>query len=163
MANNYLIFSENLGRLTKCEEAWLREQLEYVESDEGELPRFLIGCSDEDDPERGFAFEFLSSRQSGRHLWLYAEESGKLRANLQPSRSVVRVFRCLASDLGETWLLRILRRDRSLITEKVMGESPDYLDRRNYFKRADLINGCYVVWDNLGGEVFRLDVSQFGA
>lgn len=76
MANNYLTFSEQLGRLTKEEKTWLKQQLEYIESDEGDLPRFLVGCGEEDVDEQGFEFEFLSSAASGRYLWLYAEESG---------------------------------------------------------------------------------------
>jgi hypothetical protein len=97
MANNYLQFSEVLPRLTAEEEAWLRAQLRCVavldgteteiadcddETTEGAEwvgPRFLRDEEDYD-PDCGLSFEFEfddDHGEWGRHLWVYAEESGE--------------------------------------------------------------------------------------
>jgi hypothetical protein len=96
--------------------------------------------------------------ECGFHL---STEVLKLRKALRPSGCSLRVFRCLCASLGETWLARVVRRDDVVIAETVMGASPDYLDRRDYFKLARLIGEEYVVHDRLDKETFRLDVSQF--
>jgi hypothetical protein len=88
-------------------------------------------------------------------------EVPKLRKTMRPSGRSLRVFRCLGTDLGETWLVRVVGRDKAVIAEIVMGKTPDYLNRRDYFKVAELIDGCYVVRDNLGWETFRLDLAGF--
>ena len=102
MANNYLEFSEVLTQLGQEEEKWLRDQLEFVyvfgdqEYTEDELPERLaakdadwIGCRVYRDLEEydssefefvGFEYTFHDDDHPpggwGRHLWLYAEESG---------------------------------------------------------------------------------------
>jgi hypothetical protein len=101
MANNYLQFSEVIPQLTTQEADWLRAQLEVVcvfgelEHPEDKLPSRLnrdeadwIGCRAYRDllgydPEWGWdvGFEYQFSRDDrdkdwGRHLWLYADESG---------------------------------------------------------------------------------------
>ena len=98
MANNYLQFSEVIPRLTPEEEAWLRAQLQTVvvhhgqeteidgtdETDAADAewlgPRFLRDKEDYDPSWGGtdFQYEFDDDAYSdwGRHLWVYAEESG---------------------------------------------------------------------------------------
>ena len=101
MANNYLQFSEVIPQLTTQEADWLRAQLEVVcvfgehEHPEDKLPPGLdrdkadwIGCRAyrdmlDYDPnygwDLGFEYDFsLDGRDQvwGRHLWLYADESG---------------------------------------------------------------------------------------
>lgn len=97
MANNYLSFSGVLTKLTPEEEAWLREQLEWIESEGAEEngteepgaeeapwsgPRFLQGYPEYDPEcgERGFEYEFHDAEHPpegwGRHLWLFSEECG---------------------------------------------------------------------------------------
>ena len=91
-------FSEVIPRLTPEEEQWLREQLEVVyvfggkEYREAELPEEMNpdqaqfrGCRafrDLEDfgGETDFSYEFDTAENEpedwGRHLWLYAEDSG---------------------------------------------------------------------------------------
>ena len=101
MANNYLQFSEVIPQLTTQEADWLRGQLEVVcvfgehEHPEDKLPSGMnrdeadwIGCRAYRDmlgydPNYGWdlGFEYQFSRNDrdkvwGRHLWLYADESG---------------------------------------------------------------------------------------
>ena len=99
MPNNYLQFSEIITDLAADEEIWLRQQLEHVvvcgdqEYRDGEVPKDLNprdadwsgirawrDLETDDDPEwLGFDCEFDDSSEWedwGRHLWIYAEESG---------------------------------------------------------------------------------------
>ena len=100
MADNYLQFSEVISKLTKKEEAWLKEQLQPIrvlgdrEYPEDAVPadladknadwagvRFLRDKTDHD-PEwdaLGFEYSFHDDHDPkgwGRHLWVYTEESG---------------------------------------------------------------------------------------
>lgn len=75
MANYCLTFSEQLEHLTDEERTWLEQQLDEEKFEQESVPRFLVECSN-DDTECGFSYEFLLSKASGQHLWLYSEESG---------------------------------------------------------------------------------------
>lgn len=95
MANNYLQFSEILDQLTDDEHRWLKEQLEtvlvfgdqqYTARDlPGDLsedkadwsgPRVLRDFPDEEGCEADFEFAFCNGPDTGRYLWLFAEEGG---------------------------------------------------------------------------------------
>ena len=103
MADNYLQFSEVIAKLTEPEEAWLKEQLQPIrvfgdkEYPEDAVPAELADTDpdwtgvrflrdkDDHDPEwdaLGFEYSFHDDHDPGgwgRHLWLYAEESGNAR------------------------------------------------------------------------------------
>ena len=101
MANNYLQFSEVIPQLTTQEADWLRRQLEIVcvfgkhEHPEDKLPpgldrdkadwigcrayRDMLGYDPNWDADVGFEYQFSRDDRDkdwGRHLWLYADESG---------------------------------------------------------------------------------------
>jgi hypothetical protein len=100
MADNYLEFSEVIANLTEAEEAWLKKQLQAIcvfgdkECAEDAVPaeladtepdwsgiRFLRDKDDHDPTwdHLDFAYRFQDDPDKGgwgRHLWLYAEESG---------------------------------------------------------------------------------------
>ena len=100
MADNYLQFSEVVANLTGPEEAWLKEQLQPIrvfgakEYPEDAVPAELADTeadwtgvrylrdSDDYDPDcdsLGFEHAFHDDSDDGgwgRHLWVYAEESG---------------------------------------------------------------------------------------
>ena len=102
MANDYLQFSEIVPRLSPEEEGWLQEQLQSIQAlgdreypedapDDKVLPpgepdftgpRFLRDNPDFDSDSEvlGFKFAFHGEHDPhdawGRHLWIYAEESG---------------------------------------------------------------------------------------
>jgi len=78
MADYYAHFSEILENLTHEEEVWLRNQLEWLETDDWEGPRFQLDSHDYDVscPEVGFLYEFQDDGKGGRHLWIYSEDSG---------------------------------------------------------------------------------------
>lgn len=97
MANNNLLFSEVIPSLSDQEHDWLKQQLEYVyvvgdrEYTDRDVPLDLPdgavaweGCrifrpheeGDDESAEFEFVFEEEADGSWGRHLWLYAEESG---------------------------------------------------------------------------------------
>jgi hypothetical protein len=101
MANNYLQFSAIVAHLKAEEEAWLKSQLEWIgvhaeketaidgpddeaaEDAEWFGPRFLRDNREYDPAceSLGFEYAFHDDHDTpdgwGRHLWLYAEETGE--------------------------------------------------------------------------------------
>lgn len=117
MANHYLQFSEVLPQLSEEQERWLLHQLEivcvfgdeeYVKDDlpEGLDPadaawsgcrayRDLEGCESDFDEGSGFGYSFSDDLHDGwgRHLWLYAEESGCIDRAAHLVQKFLREFR----------------------------------------------------------------------
>jgi hypothetical protein len=117
MANNYLQFSEVLPHLTDREIEWLKAQLQRIyvfqgrQYSEDELPPQLLpesadwaGCrvfldmleyDAEFDEGAGFEYEFHLEPDAdlGRHLWLYAEESGYVSRVTHLVQKFLRNFR----------------------------------------------------------------------
>jgi hypothetical protein len=117
MANNYLQFSEVVPHLTDKEIDWLKEQLQRIyvfqgrQYSEDELPAQLnpdsadwAGCrayldmleyDAEFDEGAGFEYQFQLKPDPGwgRHLWLYAEESGYVSRVAHLVQKFLRMFR----------------------------------------------------------------------
>jgi hypothetical protein len=117
MADNYLEFSEVLAHLSPQEEAWLREQLEFVyvvgeqEYTQDTLPADLDpekadwqGCRAwrdlpdcEEDGEIGFHYEFHDDHRTadswGRHLWFCTDGWGDPWRVAHPVQKFLKQFR----------------------------------------------------------------------
>jgi len=117
MAGNYLLFSEVVSHLEAQEEAWLKLQLQWIAvhgkketdidgpDDEATQnadwfgPRFLRDYEDYDPSWEclGFEYAFHDDHDTpdgwGRHLWLYADESGKPAQVAWLVRKFLRRFR----------------------------------------------------------------------
>ena len=117
MANNYLQFSEVIAQLTGQEIVWLKDQLKTVyviggtEYEEDQLPPGIdnkaqwVGCrayrdlaeyAGEFDEGPGFDFKFLvdePDHRCGRHLWIYADESGYVGQVAHLLQKFLRTFR----------------------------------------------------------------------
>jgi hypothetical protein len=117
MANNYLLFSEVLPHLTDSQIAWLQEQLQQIYVIQGrqyleeEVPaeldadqaewsgcRAFLDMADYDaefDEGAGFEYRFHLEPDEdwGRHLWLYAEESGNVSRVAHLVQKFLRTFR----------------------------------------------------------------------
>jgi hypothetical protein len=65
-----------------------------------------------------------------------------------------KIFRNLSKELGETWSVKIIDGKGKLLDEKVIGETPDYLDLRGALKKTTLEDGVLVFRDRFG-MVFR--------
>ena len=112
MADEFLVFSEVLCRLTEEEEKWLRHQLEWVvvidgkEYQESEAPEDgneeWSGCRGWMDFENGepsgeieSCFEFHDNDKVGwgRYMWVHAEEFGDPEAVAHLIQKFLRAFR----------------------------------------------------------------------
>jgi len=117
MADMYTEFSEVIPRLTKEEEVWLKEQLEIVyvfdgkEYTDATLPKERssdeadwVGCGvfrDVEDydcsagADAGFQYEFCDSddKDTGRYLWLYAQDWGYVDNVVHLVRKFLGTFR----------------------------------------------------------------------
>jgi hypothetical protein len=72
----------------------------------------------------------------------------------------IRVVRTLSREEGETWRFRLTSRSEALLAEVAMGTVPNFLDRREYYARAEMVRGAYVVRTRLGKEAFRYDLTS---
>ncbi len=86
-------------------------------------------------------------------------EIKKLRKLLAGSRDVVRVYRSLSADHGESWFCRRFSATGSLRGEYVMGQSPGYLNRSDLYCSALVQGRQYCTFSRLGKETFRFDVT----
>jgi hypothetical protein len=65
------------------------------------------------------------------------------------------VHRILNANVGEAWRCTIIDKSVSTETEMWMTEVPDYLDRTDYYKRAEVKGNVYMIFDNLGCLTFQ--------
>jgi hypothetical protein len=70
------------------------------------------------------------------------------------------VFRCLNRTVGEAWCVE-LKCDNSDQTKiKWLSDIPDYLDRRDYFKKSRWEDNKFIITDKLGTEVALIDIDD---
>ncbi len=67
----------------------------------------------------------------------------------------VRVHRVLGRACGETWYCEIIDRSNGSRVEVPMGDTPGYLDRREFFASSRLDDGAFTVFSRLKRESFR--------
>jgi hypothetical protein len=90
MASNYLEFSVALDLKSRKERRWLEKQLEYVEHEDSDLPRFLLDYPDRDEGETFAGFEVAWHDDS---VSFYAEEGGNARHLAHLVQKFLRQFR----------------------------------------------------------------------
>ncbi len=119
MANNFTQFSEVIPRLTVDEEAWLRDQLQFVEViggqeyREDQVPSHLVGREPEwqgcrflrdiEDADEysecgaGFGYEFADDHDTpdgwDRHLWVHDDGGASLECLVHLVQKFLRRFR----------------------------------------------------------------------
>ena len=86
------------------------------------------------------------------------QEVARLKRKIPNSPCAIRVFRSLSNELGESWLMRVCPPTGAAIEEVVMGKSPSYLDRREFYRAAEIEGANYIVRDTRGRETFRFDI-----
>ena len=79
----------------------------------------------------------------------------KLEKNSADRRFKMIVHRILNANVGEAWRCTIIDKSVSTETEMWMTEVPDYLDRTDYYKRAEVKGNVYMIFDNLGRLTFQ--------
>lgn len=72
------------------------------------------------------------------------------------------VFRCLNKNSGEAWCVEI-QCGSSAQTSRVewLTNKPDYLDRRDYFKKSRWEENKFIITNKLGVEVVTIDVDTY--
>ena len=71
----------------------------------------------------------------------------------------VSVIRNLSAEVGEAWSCLIKNKKTNLISEKWITKVPDYLDRIDYFKTAEIKKDVYTIFNSFGKQVFQSPLS----
>jgi len=82
----------------------------------------------------------------------------KLFKTSRDRRYKISIYRVLNAVVGEGWVCEITDNNTLLSREEWMNNTPDYLDRTDFFKKSELKNEVFVVFDWLGNAVFQLDL-----
>lgn len=70
------------------------------------------------------------------------------------------VFRCLDKKLGEAWCVEIHSGTSSQTRVEWLTSRPDYLDRRDYFKKSKWEDNKFVLTDRLGADIAAINVEK---
>lgn len=70
----------------------------------------------------------------------------------------VEIYRCLNREAGESWLCEVVDLKGVVVHAVWMSKSPDYLDRRDFFKKSEWSGETFRVQTNLGYLAFELDL-----
>lgn len=70
------------------------------------------------------------------------------------------VYRCLNRTVGEAWCVEIKYGNSDQTKIKWLSDKPDYLDRRDYFKKSRWEENKFILTDKLGAEVALIDVAD---
>ncbi|MBE5990890.1 MAG: hypothetical protein E7247_00675 [Paenibacillaceae bacterium] len=70
------------------------------------------------------------------------------------------VFRCLNRTVGEAWCVQIKCGNSDQTKIQWLANIPDYLDRRDYFKKSRWEENKFIITNKLGAEVALVDVDD---
>lgn len=65
------------------------------------------------------------------------------------------MFRRLGSEVGEAWYCEVTRAGQSTAQKLWMSDVPGFIDRRDYFKTAEISGNSYIAKSRLGRVVFE--------
>lgn len=85
-----------------------------------------------------------------------------LKKRVPGTSMYLEVVRCLFREEGESWTLRLATRTGQIIREFAINERPDFLDRRDMYRKARIDSHEYVLINRLGKTCFRLDMTKLG-
>ncbi|OCG00897.1 hypothetical protein A9G12_02980 [Gilliamella sp. wkB112] len=83
----------------------------------------------------------------------------KLSKGLFNRKYNINIYRILNREVGEGWLLEVIDKKESIIYKEWLEETPNYLDRRDYYGKALLQSNTYVIFNKLGQKTFSVDLS----
>ncbi|MEN1990397.1 hypothetical protein [Paenibacillus hubeiensis] len=72
------------------------------------------------------------------------------------------VFRCLNKVSGEVWCVEIENGISGQTRVEWLTSKPNYLDRRDYFKKSKWEENKFIITNRLGVEVFSIEVGGYG-
>jgi hypothetical protein len=68
----------------------------------------------------------------------------------------IEIFRILNREVGEGWKYKIINRiDKEIIEENWIMQIPNYLDKTEYYKKSEIVNKEYLIYNNLGKITYR--------
>jgi hypothetical protein len=71
----------------------------------------------------------------------------------------INVFRILNKEIGEGWkIIKIDRKTKQIIKETWMTNNPNYLDRTDFYKKAEIDEHEYIVKTDLGNIVYNMEM-----
>lgn len=83
----------------------------------------------------------------------------KLQKTTKDKKQKIEIHRILNSEVGEAWKCLVMSdKDSFLLAEKWMTDVPDYLDRTDFFKNAEIKDGFYTIFNALGQAVFQIKI-----
>jgi hypothetical protein len=83
----------------------------------------------------------------------------KLQKTTKDKKWKIEIHRILNANVGEAWKCIVInKKDSSLLMEKWITKVPGYLDRTDFFKKAEIQEDTYIIYDNLGNITFQMNL-----
>jgi hypothetical protein len=74
----------------------------------------------------------------------------------------INIYRILNKDVGEGWkYIKSNRKTKEIIEEHWINEIPDYRDLTDYYKKSEITNDGYILYDNLGVIVYKITENEY--
>jgi hypothetical protein len=71
----------------------------------------------------------------------------------------INIFRVLNKEVGEGWKYKkIDRKTKMVVEENWLKKVPDYLDRTDYYKKAEISETEYIIYDNLNWVAYKMGI-----
>ena len=71
----------------------------------------------------------------------------------------IEIHRILNAEVGESWRYSIInRKDRLIIKEDWLSAVPNSLDRRDFYKKSEMKENIFRIYDNPGNITFELEI-----
>ena len=82
----------------------------------------------------------------------------KLQKVTKDKQKRIEIYRVLNAEVGEAWKCKIInQKDNSLLAEHWINEVPSYLDRVDYFKKAEIKENIYTIYNHLGNVTYKYE------
>jgi hypothetical protein len=71
----------------------------------------------------------------------------------------INIYRILNKEVGESWKYKkIYRKTKVVVEENWLKKIPDYLDRTDYYKKAEISEKEYIIYDNLNCVTYKMNI-----
>ena len=72
----------------------------------------------------------------------------------------VNVYKCLKATCGEAWRCDIENTKSGDVTQKWMTKVPDFIDRRDWYKKVKITDTEYIIYDSFSKVVFQTNLES---
>ena len=84
----------------------------------------------------------------------------KLCKKKKNGKNRAEVIRWLDKEVGEAWYVEFINEESRNTRIEWLTDKTNYLDRRDYFKKAEWEGNRFIIRDKLGEEVISIDVLE---